>query len=244
MPGIQGKENGKEGNIVLNTWFQSILVNETAATFSLGTFLACTAASLVLGLATAVIYMYRNTYTKGFVVTLVLMPAIVQMVIMLVNGNLGTGVAVMGAFSLVRFRSVPGTAKEISSIFLAMAVGLATGMGYIGIAALFVVVIGAVNTIFTVSRFGEKHTQERALRITIPESLDYTEVFDEIFEKYLKRWELIQVKTTNMGSLFRLEYQVVLKEQKDEKRLIDAIRCRNGNLEILSSRAAIVREEL
>ena len=163
---------------------------------------------------------------------------------MLVNGNLGTGVAVMGAFSLVRFRSVPGTAKEISSIFLAMAVGLAAGMGYIGIAVLFVVVIGAANTIFTVSSFGEKRTEERSLRITIPESLDYTEVFDEIFEQYLKRWELIQVKTTNMGSLFRLEYRVVLKDRKDEKKMIDGLRCRNGNLEILSSRAAAIREEL
>lgn len=229
---------------MLNSWFQSILVNETTAAFSLGTFLACTAASLVLGIVIAVIYMYRNTYTKGFVVTLVLMPAIVQMVIMLVNGNLGTGVAVMGAFSLVRFRSVPGTAREISSIFLAMAVGLATGMGYIGIAALFVVVIGAADTIFTVSRFGEKQTRERALRITIPESLDYTEVFEEIFEQYLKRWELVQVKTTNMGSLFRLDYQVVLKNRKEEKKMIDDLRCRNGNLEILCSRTAIVREEL
>ena len=229
---------------MLNSWFQSILVNETTSAFSLGTFLACTAASLVLGIVIAVIYMYRNTYTKGFVVTLALMPAIVQMVIMLVNGNLGTGVAVMGAFSLVRFRSVPGTAREISSIFLAMAVGLATGMGYIGIAALFVVVIGAADTIFTVSRFGEKQTRERALRITIPESLDYTEVFEEIFEQYLKRWELVQVKTTNMGSLFRLDYQVVLKNRKEEKKMIDDLRCRNGNLEILCSRTAIVREEL
>ena len=229
---------------MLNSWFQSILVNETTAAFSLGTFLACTAASLVLGIVIAVIYMYRNTYTKGFVVTLALMPAIVQMVIMLVNGNLGTGVAVMGAFSLVRFRSVPGTAREISSIFLAMAVGLATGMGYIGIAALFVVVICAADTIFTVSRFGEKQTRERALRITIPESLDYTEVFEEIFEQYLKRWELVQVKTTNMGSLFRLDYQVVLKNRKEEKKMIDDLRCRNGNLEILCSRTAIVREEL
>ena len=229
---------------MLNSWFQSILVNETTAAFSLGTFLACTAASLVLGIVIAVIYMYRNTYTKGFVVTLALMPAIVQMVIMLVNGNLGTGVAVMGAFSLVRFRSVPGTAREISSIFLAMAVGLATGMGYIGIAALFVVVIGAADTIFTVSRFGEKQTRERALRITIPESLDYTEVFEEIFEQYLKRRELVQVKTTNMGSLFRLDYQVVLKNRKEEKKMIDDLRCRNGNLEILCSRTAIVREEL
>ena len=171
---------------MLNSWFQSILVNETTAAFSLGTFLACTAASLVLGIVIAVIYMYRNTYTKGFVVTLALMPAIVQMVIMLVNGNLGTGVAVMGAFSLVRFRSVPGTAREISSIFLAMAVGLATGMGYLAIAVLFVAVLGIASIVFTVSPFGAGNVLERSLRITIPESLDYTEVFDDIFNKYLK----------------------------------------------------------
>lgn len=229
---------------MLNNLFQSILVEETVNTFSIGTFFACMAASLVLGIVVAGIYMFRNTYTKGFVVTLALMPAIVQMVIMLVNGNLGTGVAVMGAFSLVRFRSAPGTAKEISSIFLAMAVGLATGMGYIGIAALFVIIMGIVNIIFTVSKFGENPANLKALRITIPESLDYTNVFYEIFAQYLKRWELIQAKTTNMGSLFKLEYQIVLKKAEDEKKLIDDLRCRNGNLEILCSRAATGREEL
>lgn len=229
---------------MLNHLFQSILVEETVNIFSIGTFFACMAASLVLGVVIAGIYMFRNTYTKGFVVTLALMPAIVQMVIMLVNGNLGTGVAVMGAFSLVRFRSVPGTAKEISSIFLAMAVGLATGMGYIGIAAFFVIIMGVANLIFTVSRFGENPANLKALRITIPESLDYTNVFDEVFAQYLKRWELIQVKTTNMGSLFKLEYQIVLKKTEDEKKLMDDLRCRNGNLEILCSRAATGREEL
>ena len=229
---------------MLNTWFQSILVEETAATFSIGTFLACIAVSLILGVLIAGIYMFRNTYTKGFVVTLALMPAIVQMVIMLVNGNLGTGVAVMGAFSLVRFRSVPGTAKEISSIFLAMAVGLATGMGYIGIAAVFVLIMGVMNFLFTATPFGEKSTGQKTLRITIPESLDYTSVFDEVFQRYLKRWELQQVKTTNMGSLFKLEYQVVFNNPMEEKKLIDDLRCRNGNLEILCGRVSAGREEL
>lgn len=229
---------------MLNSWFRSILVEETAVSFSIGTFLACIAASLLLGIFIAGIYMFRNTYTKGFVVTLALMPAIVQMVIMLVNGNLGTGVAVMGAFSLVRFRSVPGTAKEISSIFLAMAVGLATGMGYIGIAAVFVLIMGVMNGLFTATQFGEKRGGEKTLQITIPESLDYTSVFDEIFERYLKRWELQQVKTTNMGSLFKLEYLVVLNHSAEEKKLIDDLRCRNGNLEILCGRAASGREEL
>lgn len=228
---------------MLNTWFQSIYVNEITTSFSTGTFLAGIAISLILGLIIAGIFMYRNTYTKGFVVTLALMPAIVQMVIMLVNGNLGTGVAVMGAFSLVRFRSVPGKAEEISSIFLAMAVGLATGMGYIGIAVLFVIIMGVASILLSVSRFGEQKSDTRLLRITIPESLDYTSVFDEIFKQYLKKWELKQVKTSNMGSLYKLDYEVNLKNSGEEKKMIDDIRCRNGNLEILLGRPVSSKEE-
>lgn len=219
-------------------------LSDTLTGFQAGTYLICTAASLILGMAIAGIFMFRNTYSKGFVVTLALMPAIVQMVIMLVNGNLGTGVAVMGAFSLVRFRSVPGRAEEISSIFLAMAVGLATGMGYIGIAVVFVLIIGGANMALTASRFGEKSSGSRVLRITIPESLDYTSIFDELFCQYLKKWELEQVKTSNMGSLYKLDYKVVLKDQKEEKKLIDDLRCRNGNLEIFLGRAMSIREEL
>lgn len=188
--------------------------------------------------------MYRNTCNKGFAVTLALMPAIVQMVIMLVNGNLGTGVAVMGAFSLVRFRSVPGRAEEISSIFQAMAVGLATGMGYIGIAALFVLIVGGAGILLSLSRFGQKKEDVRTLHVTIPESLDYSEVFNEIFNQYFKKCELKQVKTTNMGSLFKLEYEVILKSVSEEKKMIDDLRCRNGNLEISLARQINGREEL
>lgn len=229
---------------MLNSWFQSILITETTEAFSTGTFLICTAVSLVLGLLIAGVFMYRNTYSKGFVVTLALMPAIVQMVIMLVNGNLGTGVAVMGAFSLVRFRSVPGRAEEISSIFQAMAVGLATGMGYIGIAILFVLIVGGAGILLSSSRFGQQNGDIRVLRITIPESLDYTTVFDGLFEQYLKKWDLKQVKTTNMGSLYKLDYEVSLKNSKEEKKLIDDLRCRNGNLEIFLGRPVSGREEL
>lgn len=229
---------------MLNTWFQSIIVNDTTTTFSIGTFLVCMLASLVLGVIIAFIHMYRNTYTQGFIMTLALMPAIVQIVIMLVNGNLGTGVAVMGAFSLVRFRSVPGTAREIMSIFLAMAVGLATGMGYIGIAVIFVLIMGLVNAAFTLFHFGKSSVAEKELRITIPESLDYTTVFDDILSQYLKSWELVSVKTTNMGSLFKLSYAVTLKNPAEEKKMIDDLRCRNGNLEILCGRVQTAREEL
>lgn len=229
---------------VLDFIFRSIVTEEVSAVITPMEFFACTAASLILGILIAVLYMFRNVYSKGFVLTLAVLPAMVQMVILLVNGNLGTGVAVMGAFSLVRFRSVAGTAKEIGSIFLAMAVGLATGTGYLGIAILFVLIIGAADMIFTCTSFGESKPAQRSLHIMIPESLNYTQVFDEVFKSYLKKWELMQVKTSNMGSLFKLDYQIIMKDTAQEKEFIDALRVKNGNLEILCSRAASAREEL
>lgn len=227
----------------MNALFNSIYV-ESATAFSFTSFLLCTAASLLLGGLIAMTYMYRNLYSKGFVVTLFLLPAMVQMVIMLVNGNVGAGVAVMGAFSLVRFRSVPGSAKEIASIFLAMAIGLTTGMGYIGIAVVFALVICAVMVGLNVSSFGEMKEQIRLLKITIPENLDYTAIFDDIFEKYLASYQMMNVKTTNMGSLFRIEYTIELKDMNLEKAFIDELRCRNGNLEIVCGRSISGREEL
>lgn len=215
--------------IMESVFNQTTTVNTTVTLQSL---LLCMGVALILGLAISGIYMFRNTYTKSFVITLALMPAIVQLIIMLVNGNIGAGIAVMGAFSLVRFRSAQGTAREIGSLFLAMAVGLALGMGYIGVAVIFTLVLGGFTLILEAFHFGEKK-QKLQLRITIPESLDYTEVFDEIFQEYTKNWKLVQVKTTNMGSLFKLEYHVTLKDAKQEKEMLDAIRCRNGNLEIL-----------
>ena len=200
--------------------------------------------ALALGVVIALIYMFRSVYNKGFVITLALMPAVIQMVIMLVNGNLGTGVAVTGAFSLVRFRSAPGTAKEIISIFLAMAVGLATGMGYIGLAVFFVIVMGIASIVLNLSNFGSSNSSEKSLRITIPESLDYGSIFEDVFEKYLRKWELVQVRTMNMGSLFRLEYRITVKNVIQEKQMIDDLRCRNGNLEILCVRVSSSKEEL
>lgn len=223
--------------------FNSLYIESTTA-FSITSFIFCTVASLILGGFVAWTYMYRNHYSKGFVGTLFLLPAMVQMVIMLVNGNVGAGVAVMGAFSLVRFRSVPGSAKEISSIFLAMAVGLATGMGYIGFAVVFALVICGVMVGLNLSNFGEMSEQSRLLKVTIPENLDYITIFDDIFEQYLSSYQMIRVKTTNMGSLFRLEYTIELKDQNQEKQLIDALRCRNGNLEIICGRSLTGKEEL
>lgn len=206
--------------------------------------LICTGASLLFGIAAALVYMFRSSYSKRFVVTLALLPAVVQIVIMLVNGNLGTGVAVMGAFGLVRFRSAPGGAKEIGSIFLAMAIGLATGTGYIGIAAVFLVIYSLADIFLTAVKFGERSPLEKELKITIPESLDYNGIFDDLFKEYTKRAELVRVKTTNMGSLYELTYNIVVPDISREKEFIDKIRCRNGNLNIVCGRVPIGKEEL
>lgn len=213
-------------------------------TLTIQSFFICMFASIILGVAMAWIHSRYNNSSKGFIMTIALLPAIVCMVIMLVNGNLGTGVAVMGAFSLVRFRSVPGNAKEINSIFMAMAVGLATGTGYLTAAVAFVIIICGVSILFQATGFGESKRMEKELRITIPESLNYNGVFEDLFTKYTKKYELVQVKTANMGSLYKLNYRVILKTAVDEKELIDELRCRNGNLEISCGRVTHGSEEL
>lgn len=217
--------------------FKGIFDTDMTTVISVRDFLFCVACSLVIGLIMAVSYMYRTRYTKSFVATLAMLPAVVCVVIMMVNGNIGAGVAVAGAFSLVRFRSVPGTAKEIGIIFLAMGAGLVAGMGYLAYAFLFTFILCAVNIIYTRFNFGShrKASLYKTLRITIPEDLDYTDVFEDIFKSYTTSCELIQVKTTNMGSMFRLTYNLTLKDNSVEKEMIDNLRCRNGNLEITVS---------
>lgn len=218
--------------------FQSIFESTvTTPTITLSNFALCIFSSLVSGALLSYIHLFRSKCSKSFAVTLALLPAIVCVVIMMVNGNIGAGVAVAGAFSLVRFRSVPGTAREIGSVFLAMAVGLAAGMGYPAYGFLLSVVLGAVSLLYTITKFGEQKSNlaERTLRITIPEDLDYTEVFDDLLQQYTQTYELVSVKTTNMGSLFKLSYNITLKDKQQEKQLIDELRCRNGNLEISSS---------
>lgn len=227
---------------MITDFFQTSVIQTE---LGIGTILLCTCASLLLGIGVAALYMYRNQkYTKGFVVTLALLPAIVQIVIMLVNGNLGAGVAVAGTFSLVRFRSVPGNARDIGSIFFAMAIGLATGMGYLFYGLLFLVIIGAVNIILIVSRFGGSEMGAQTLKITIPETLDYENVFDDILLKYTDKFDLQRVRTTNMGSLFELCYLVDIKAAASTKAFLDEIRVKNGNLNIILTRQEISRDEL
>lgn len=218
---------------MFNNLFRGIFDSQFVNIISVSDFMLCIAAALLVGLLLAGVYTYRSRYTKSFLVTLAMLPVIVCVVIMMVNGNVGTGVAVAGAFSLVRFRSVPGTAKEIGAIFSAMCAGLIVGMGYLGYAVLFALILGVVTLAY--NRFGfneKKEKQYKVLHIMIPEDLDYTGVFDEILGKYTAAHELVQVKTANMGSLFKLTYNVVLKDTGAEKEMIDKLRCRNGNLEI------------
>jgi uncharacterized membrane protein YhiD involved in acid resistance len=230
---------------MLNEFFNNFLtIKSVESSISMTTFMLTTICSLVLGVIVALFYMYRNRYTKSFVMTLGLLPAIVQMVIMMVNGNIGTGIAVMGAFSLVRFRSIPGSAREIVSIFFAMAVGLATGIGYIGLAMMFTLILGLVSMLYSIFKFGENRSKEKELRVTIPEDLDYTGVFDDLFKKYTKNNELMQVKTSNMGSLFKLTYYIILNNENEEKAFIDELRCRNGNLEVRCGRINATGEGL
>ena len=228
----------------MDSLFKGLFDTDLITVISPKNFLICMGVSLVIGLMMAFSYMYRTRYTKSFVVTLALLPCVVCVVIMMVNGNVGAGVAVAGAFSLVRFRSVPGTAKEICTLFLAMGAGLIMGMGYVAFALLFTLIMCLVFLIYNRLDFGTSKNGEKykSIRITIPEDLDYTGVFDDIFNTYTASYELTNVKTTNMGSMFRLTYDIVLKDTAGEKEMIDRIRERNGNLEITVSKQTIVAE--
>lgn len=231
---------------MLNNLFRGIFDSDTATTITVSDFLACVVSALVIGLILALCYMYKTRYTKSFVATIAILPAVVCVVIMMVNGNIGTAVAVAGAFSLVRFRSAAGTAKEICAIFLAMGTGLVVGMGYIGFGFLCAVLFGAVSMLYSTLDFGvrKKAAKYKTLHITIPEDLDYTGVFDDLLKEYTSEFELTHVKTTNMGSLYRLAYDIVLRDPAKEKELIDQLRCRNGNLEISVSKQESQAAEL
>ena len=211
-----------------------------------GNFFLCVAVAFAAGLAFAFICYFRSQSSKSFFITTALLPMTVAVVIILVNGNIGAGVAVAGAFSLVRFRSAAGTAKEICIIFAAMTAGLAFGMGYLAYGAIFILVAGGAIAAFSATKIWEKKSspKEKKLRVTIPEDLDYTTGFDEVLREYTEKYELIKVKSVNMGSMFRVSYLVTLKNPADEKKLLDDIRTRNGNLEVMLERTDFETAEL
>ena len=230
----------------MDTLFLGIFDTDMTKTILLEEFLLCVGSSLLIGIILALGYMYHARYTKSYIVTLAVLPAIVCVVIMMVNGNIGTGLAVAGAFSLVRFRSVPGSAKEITMLFLAMGTGLLTGMGYIGYGFVFAVIMTVIMVLYNHLDFGVRKQAWRykTIRITIPEDLDYSDVFKPVLDTYTEDYELVRVKTVNMGSMFRLTYNLTMKKDVNEKEMLDKLRCRNGNLEITISKQDNAVEEL
>ena len=208
-------------------------------------FFICVGAALVLGLIVAAVNIWTaEKSNKNFAISLATLPALVAVVIMLVNGNVGTAVATVGAFSLVRFRSIPGNSRSILAIFFSMAIGLAIGTGYVVFAALFTIIVSLSIVVLSFLDFGGNKTPEQRLTIVVPEDLDYTDIFDEVFAENLDSHMLIKTKTINMGSLFELNYRIRLKPDIKEKAFIDKIRARNGNLKVSLSHVIIEAEEL
>ena len=219
---------------MLDTLFHGLFDTTLTDTIAPGDFLLCVGVSLLLGLLLCGMTMWRSRFSRSLMVALAILPAVVCVVIMMVNGNVGTGVAVAGAFNLVRFRSAPGSAREIGALFVAMGTGLITGMGYLGYGVLFTLILGAAMMLYNAVslRASAVSAAERTLHITIPEDLDYAGVFEPVLAQYTRQYALTQVKTTNMGSLFKLTYDLILKDPAQEKGFIDQLRLRNGNLEI------------
>ncbi len=219
--------------------FGSIFSTSTTVT----QFALALAASMAMGLVVSFFYMYKNQSSKSFATTLVILPAAVTMVIMLVNGNIGAGLGVAGSFSLMKFRSAKGDARDLICIFLDVAVGLCCGMGYLPIAAMFLLIVLLVAFVLSVINFGEDKT-ERVLKITIPEDLNYDEAFNDVLAKFTTRHELISIKTSNLGSLYKCEYTLALKDSGKQKEFLDEIRTRNGNLEVSLGKYAQAKEVL
>ena len=235
----------KKGEIIF-TWIIYLIVFNASpeGAMTIWSFLSSFFAAVILGVGSAYAYKFKNVYNKDFIFTLAILPPIVSVVISLVNGNVGAGIAVLGAFSLIRFRSAPGGAREISAIFISMAIGLATGMGYLLFATAFTVLISIVSVIFVQFRFGQMSGSMKQLTIVVPEDLDYYNTFDDIFEKYTSSVELFNIRSTDMGSLFRLKYIITVNDEAEEKQMIDEIRTRNGNLDVDLNRYVRREQEL
>ncbi len=214
--------------------FNTIFDTSTVG-LEIGTALIAAGAAIVLGLALAITHMKTSQTTKGFLITLATLPLLVMAVMIMINGNLGTSIAILGAFSLIRFRSLQGRAKDLLAIFFAMMIGLACGMGHILFGAIITVIAIIAILLFSYTHFLEPDRHERVLKVVIPEDLDYEEVFADVFKKYTSRSHLVKMKTINMGSLYKLTYDVKLKHNVKEKEFLDEIRVKNCNLKVLLS---------
>ena len=209
---------------------------------SITTVLICAAVALVLGVIVALTHMKTSQTSKGFLVTLATLPILVMAVMIMINGNLGTSIAILGAFSLIRFRSIQGQAKELLSVFFAMMIGLACGMGHVLFATIITIIAILAILLFTYTPILEPNKKQRVLKIVIPEDLDYEDVFNDIFKKYTSKADLVRMKTTNMGSLYKLTYNITLRSGIKEKEFLDEIRVKNSNLKVLLSHPQMEEE--
>lgn len=214
----------------------TIFANTVAETLTFGSVLMILMSALVLGLGISLVYMLthrKEAYTSGFVIALIMLPAIIAMIILLVGNNVARAFSLAGAFSLIRFRSAPGNSKDIAYVFFTLGVGLACGMGYIAYGALFAVVLCLVMVVLTKIKFGSGRISLMNLKIVIPESMDYDGVFDDVLNAYTNTHRLSKVKTTEFGSLFEITYDISLKNMAESKQFIDKLRCLNGNLNVV-----------
>lgn len=221
--------------------FNSIF-DSTTTGLSITTGLICAGVALLLGVVIAITHMKTSQTTKGFLTTLATLPLLVMAVMIMINGNLGTSIAILGAFSLIRFRSIQGQAKDLLSVFFAMMIGLACGMGHILFAVVITIIAVVAIVFFSYTHFLEPNKKQRVLKIVIPEDLDYEEVFEDIFKKYTSRADLTRMKTMNMGSLYKLTYDITMKNGVKEKDFLDEIRVKNCNLKVLLSHPCMEEE--
>lgn len=214
--------------------FNTIFDTSTSG-LEISTALISAVVALVLGIALAITHSKTSQTTKGMMITLAILPVLVMAVMIMINGNLGTSIAILGAFSLIRFRSIAGRAKDLLAVFAAMMIGLACGMGHVLFATIIMIIYIIATIIFTYTHFLEPDRHERVLKIVIPEDMDYEEVLEDTFKKYTSRHHLVRMKTMNMGSLYKLTYDVKIKHGVKEKEFLDEIRVKNMNLKVLLS---------
>ena len=215
---------------MLDNIIDSLFNPYNTTTISVDIFIVCLISSLISGLIISLCYRYKNNCSKSFTISIGLLPTIIAIIIMTVNGNIGTSVAVAGSFSLIRFRSSPASGIQLTIIFITLASGLLIGSGYIFYGLFVSLVLSVIIMLY--NGIAKDKSHNKTLQITISENMNYNEVFDSVLKQYTNHYQLVQVKTSNMGSLFRLTYNLSLKNLKDQKEMIDQLRCRNGNLEI------------
>ncbi len=214
---------------------ETIIASTNGESFTLINALIVIGASILLGFIISLVYMYthkKDGYASGFTLTLIMLPVIISIIILLVGNNVARAFSLAGAFSIIRFRSAPGDPKDIAYVFFTLAVGLACGMGYVGYGLIVTIILCVVLIVLDKIKFAMPKTKNMRLKILVPEDLNYEGVFDEVLERYSSKWTMESVKTKDFGALFEISYRVHLNENVSQKKFIDELRCKNGNLNI------------